>query len=99
MKPVHYLSPAENELFDAARYYEIQVAGLGLRFMNAMDAAVADIGSNPERWPLIRNGVRRRLLRQFPYALLYRVDPDEVAILAVMHLSRRPNYWSTRNDS
>ena len=99
MKSVHYLLPAENELLDAARYYEIQVSGLGMRFMSAVDAAVADIGSNPERWPLIRNGVRRRLLPRFPYALLYRVDHDEVVILAVMHLSRRPNYWTTRNDT
>ena len=99
MKSVHYLPPAEHELFDAAWYYEIQVAGLGLRFMSAVDSAVADIGSNPERWPLIRNGVRRRLLRRFPYALVYRVDPHEVLILAVMHLSRRPNYWTTRNDT
>ncbi len=33
---------------------------------------------------------------RFPYALLYRVDPDEVIVEATMHLRRHPDYWQNR---
>lgn len=96
MKPVRFLRPAELEMLDAAKYYELQATGLGDDFLDKIDVAIQDIGSNPERWPIIGNNVRRRLVHRFPYALLYRVDPDEVVVQATMHLHRRPDYWFSR---
>ncbi len=96
MKSVRFLRPAELELLDAAQYYEIQARGLGGEFLDKIDAAVLDIREAPERWPIIRSNVRRRLVPRFPYALLYRVEPDEIIIQATMHLRRRPNYWIGR---
>ena len=80
MKPVHFLRPAELELLDAAKYYELQATGLGSDFLDEVDLAIRDIRENPERWPVLRNDMRRRLVRRFPYALLYRVDADAIII-------------------
>jgi len=96
MKPVRFLRPAELELLDAAQYYEFQASGLGNEFLDKIDAAILDIREAPERWPIIRSNIRRRLVRRFPYALLYRVEPDAIIILATMHLRRRPDYWLGR---
>lgn len=96
MKTVRMLRPAELEMLDAAEFYELQVPGLGNAFLNRVDSAIADIAQNPERWPIVRSNVRRRLVHRFPYGLLYRVDPDEVVILAVAHLHRHPSYWTER---
>jgi plasmid stabilization system protein ParE len=96
MKTVRFLRPAEQEMLDAARYYEIQAVGLGDDFLDKIDSAICDIGEHPERWPLVRFGIRRRLVHRFPYALLYRVDPDDIMILATMHLHRHPDYWLSR---
>ena len=96
MKPVRLLAQACQELRDAAEYYERQSAGLGSEFTRKVDSAVLDVRENPESWPLASSRVRRRLIRRFPYCLLYRVDATEVVILAVMHLRRRPNYWIGR---
>ena len=96
MKTVRFLDPAERELLDAAVYYQRQSQGLGIDFLDKIEAASDDIAQDPERWPPIRQGVRRRLIHRFPYALLYRIDPTEVVILAVMHLHRRPDYWIDR---
>ena len=96
MKTVRFLRPAELEMLDAARYYERQASGLGDDFLDKIDAAVRDIGEHPERWPLVRLNIRRRLVHRFPYALLYRVDPDDVVIQATMNLHRRPDYWLNR---
>jgi hypothetical protein len=35
--------------------------------------------------------IRRRLIRRFPYALLYSVRSGNIRVLAVMNLKRRPN--------
>jgi len=96
VKTVRFLRPAEQEMLAAARYYELQAPGLGDDFLDKIDAAVRDIGTNPSRWPIIRSDIRRRLIHRFPYALLYRVDPDEVVVQATMHLHRRPDYWMDR---
>jgi hypothetical protein len=50
----------------------------------------------PERWQLV-NGTRRALLEGFPYAVVNReVSTDEIEIVAVAHLRRRPKYWADR---
>jgi toxin ParE1/3/4 len=96
MKPIRFLRPAELEMLDAARFYEEQASGLGADFLDAIDAAVRGLQEHPERWPVVGLGIRRRLVARFPYALLYRVEPEEVLILATMHLHRRPGYWIGR---
>ena len=41
---------------------------------------------------VVDDDVRRLMLRRFPYALLYRLSRDEIRVLAVMNLRRRPLY-------
>src|SRR5712691_11966073 len=40
--------------------------------------------------------VRRRLCQRFPYGLLYTIAGNELRVLAVMNLRRRPGYWGGR---
>jgi plasmid stabilization system protein ParE len=96
MKTVRFLRPAEQEMLDAARFYELQSHGLGTDFIDKIDSAARDIGMHPDRWPVVRCSLRRRLIHRFPYALLYRVDAEEVVVLATMHVHRRPDYWIDR---
>lgn len=44
----------------------------------------------------LRPGVRRRILRRFPYSILYTLDNDVVLVIAVAHQRRRPGYWRRR---
>ena len=96
MKPFRLLLPAEQELFDAAYYYETQAPNLGQDFLDKVELAFHEISNNPERCPIISKDIRRRLIHRFPYSLLYRVDPDIVVVLAIMHQKRRPEYWLSR---
>jgi toxin ParE1/3/4 len=96
MKPLRLLLPAEQELFDAACYYELQAPNLGQDFLDRVETAFQEISAHPARWPIISSGIRRRLIHRFPYSLLYRVDPDTVVVLAIMHQSRHPEYWLSR---
>jgi hypothetical protein len=64
-KIVRFLRPAELEMLDAARYYELQAQSLGKDFFDKIDQAIADIANDPQKWPIIRFQIRRRLLIVF----------------------------------
>jgi toxin ParE1/3/4 len=96
MTRIVFLAPAEEEMLEAAAYYASQAEGLGHNFLAAVQQAAARIVGNPRLGQIVRGDIRRRLLRRFPFGLLYRIDPEEIVIIAVMHLRRRPEYWADR---
>lgn len=96
MNRVVFLDPAEEEMLEAAAYYEDRASGLGDHFITEVQHAVQRIIENPESSRLLKGNVRRRLLRRFPFGILYRIEADKIIIVAVMHLRRRPGYWADR---
>jgi plasmid stabilization system protein ParE len=96
MKHVRLLAVAERELRDAVVFYERQVRHLGRRSAAAVRAARREIAESPQRRPTIGPGVRRLLVQDFPYALIYRIETEDIVVIAVMHLSRRPGCWAAR---
>jgi toxin ParE1/3/4 len=95
-KKVSFHELAEFELNDAAVFFEIKREGLGLRFLSAVEAAVAHIREHPETSPVIMQDIRHKVLRRFPYSLMYSIKPDRIRILAVANQRRRPFYWRGR---
>jgi len=87
---------AERELNEAAQYYDGEEPGLGSSFLQEVDRCLQSIEAQPEAGVILRGSVRRRLLRRFPYALLYKIQPSGIRILALMNLKRRPTYWVGR---
>jgi toxin ParE1/3/4 len=88
---------AERELNDAALYYEQESSGLGIRFLDEVEHYIDRIVTNPKAGQKVRGEVRRRILRKFPYGILYSVKNDGIRILAIMNLKRKPNYWVGRS--
>jgi hypothetical protein len=52
-KKVSFHQVAEFELNDAAVFFDTKQEGLGLRFLSAVEAAVAQIREHPEASPVI----------------------------------------------
>ena len=96
MKPVVFLPEAEQEMLEAAIYYQSQASGLGVDYLSEVEQAVQAIAESPMTWPIIEGELRRRLIRRFPFGILYRIEPDKIVIVAVAHLRRRPGYWRGR---
>lgn len=40
--------------------------------------------------------LRVALVRRFPYAIVYRVDEDQITVVAVYHSRRDPRSWQRR---
>jgi hypothetical protein len=93
---VRFISPANNELDEAVRYYDHQLPGLGFRFFQEVTAAIDRIRFMPEAWTRIGERTGRCLLKGFPYALLYILEPSEILITAVANLHRNPEHYNDR---
>jgi len=87
---------AHREVSEAGEFYQLESPGLGLAFLDEVEVSTQAILQYPEAGQLIVGNIRRRLLRRFPYALLYSIKSDHIRILAVMNLKRRPMYWVGR---
>jgi plasmid stabilization system protein ParE len=91
----HFHPEAEQELEEAADWYESQRDGLGGEFVAAVRAMIVRFLEAPERFPIV-HGARRALVGRFPYAVVYVASTAGVLIIAVAHLRRRPKYWIGR---
>ena len=89
---------AEQEMLDAAKYYETAQLGLGSDFLDEVQIASHAIGRDPLRYGFYGRPIRSIKLERFPYRLLYAIETDRILIVAVMHLHRRPDYWKHRLD-
>jgi toxin ParE1/3/4 len=97
MMPVHLRAAAARDLAEAAEWYERQTMGMGEKFLRQVQSAAEFISEFPESGEELPKGFRRKLLRQFPYALIYTIEPDELAVFVVADLRRRLGYWLRRD--
>ena len=93
---VTFIPAAEKELFESAAYYEQKDIGLGAKFLNEVEEIIDLISKYPESGTLLNRYAHRVLLKRFQYSIVYRVYKDQIVILAVMHVKRKPNYWAKR---
>jgi hypothetical protein len=85
LTPVHFTKQAEHEVSRAARWYEAQREGLGVRFMGHMEETVRKITLNPVGYAPVIEDVRRANIKWFPLALWFRIDYDGSIVIACLH--------------
>ena len=93
---VRFLSEADVEFRESARYYEDKAPGLGFAFIAEVHRVAAVVASQPGIGSPVDEELRKFVLRRFPYNLIYAVEGDEFVISAVSHHKRRPFYWGRR---
>lgn len=97
MTPVKYHEAAEEELLNEIAYLELRLPGLGRRFYTEIQRAENLVAQFPESGPEISPGIRKFVVRVFPFSLIYAIEKDSVLVLAVAHQRRRPGYWLRRS--
>jgi hypothetical protein len=101
MKPFRTEPEASDELAEAAVWYEGKREGLGLEFLEAVDAALEFIGRFAQAGspvPLVPKDlpIRRVPVRRFPFHVVYLEMSNAIRVLAFAHDHRRPGYWLSR---
>ncbi len=93
---VRFVEPARLEVLAKVDYYHRVNPGLGTKFLQAVEDATARALAYPLAGSPAQHRTRRVLLRDFPFALVYRSDEQGITIYALAHHSRRPGYWRSR---
>ena len=87
---------ADLDIAAAFEWYEMEQAGLGQEFLAELRATYDRVADAPLQYQHLRSGIRRALLRRFPYALYFAVEGDVGVVLTVLHASRDPAEWQRR---
>ena len=95
IKP-RFLPAAATELLKEVAYYSNVRDGLGIRFEHAVESAVKNAVSNPSGGAPSPKGTRSRLVKGFPFSVVYRASDTEILVVALMHHRREPGYWADR---
>ena len=85
-----------NDIKGSYLWYEDKLQGLGTRFLNELEDGYTAIQNFPDTWANFQYGFKRYILNKFPFSILYKVIEEKIVILAIMHNSRKPNYWINR---
>lgn len=82
---VYVRGAAERDVASAQRWYEEQRRGLAAEFHAEFTATVDRLAETPLIYPELYRGVRRAVLRRFPYLVWYRIQDLTVTVLACTH--------------
>ena len=101
MRTIRIHPDAAEEAVRATEWYEKQRAGLGRDFEVAVHVAMDLLGCDPipstsAAGASSRRGVRRLILKRFPYDVIFIERPDHIWVIAFAHHSRRPAFWRER---
>ncbi|TPV95419.1 MAG: type II toxin-antitoxin system RelE/ParE family toxin [Myxococcales bacterium FL481] len=87
---------AEAEFLAAVAWYSERSPKTARRFLSLVRRTMQSIAASPTHGVPFDHGTRRRVLKQFPFSVIYLEDDNEVTIIAIAHARRRPSYWVDR---
>jgi len=96
MKDVRFLEIAADELKETVKYYNNESPGLGERFLLTVIETIGRIQQYPSAWHPFTKNTRRCQVPKFPYGVIYQELEEEILIVAIANLHRKPDYWINR---
>jgi toxin ParE1/3/4 len=96
-KRVEFESGAREDVRAAVGWYREKSERAALEFVGELKRAVASVQEAPSRWALRKDNMRRFPLWRFPFVVVYEEEDSRIAVWAVAHGSRRPEYWVKRD--
>ena len=79
-------------------WYKARSSVLGEGFISEVQKAIDRLRENPKLFAKVYRGVRRSPVLRFPYEVFFREEEKRVAVMAVAHLRRDPDFWKQRID-
>ena len=89
-------SAAEADFTEALCWYAERSRQAAEKFEAEFEKALATIAAAPHRFPKCDQRHQYYIMGRFSFHIVYRVDGEQVVVIAVAHGSRRPGYWSSR---
>lgn len=94
---IEYHPAVAGELEEIRDWYQEQSPGLGKDLVDEFERHVLFIAAMPGRWMILKEDVRRALMKRFPYVIYFRiVEGDAIRVTVVKHERRHPGYGAQR---
>ena len=88
---------ADEDMLEAARWYDQREPGLGDQFLDEVEAAVVALAERALLYALRFADARRAPVQRFKkYGVFYVIRGEEVVVFAVVHGSRSPQWVRLR---
>jgi toxin ParE1/3/4 len=91
MRQINILPRALRDIQHNADWYSAQANDRA--FVESIARAVYRIAEKPKAYQEIEPDVRRCVVREFPFSIIFRHDTSSVVIVAVLHQHQEPNTW------
>ncbi|MFZ5450936.1 MAG: type II toxin-antitoxin system RelE/ParE family toxin [Thermodesulfobacteriota bacterium] len=93
---IRFLEIAQIELDEAIHFYNNEASGLGDLFLTEILKSLERIAKFPRSWHPCSKRTRRCQTRRFPYGIIYQIRKEEILVVAIANLHRKPDYWRER---
>lgn len=94
--PFALRATARADIDAAYLFYERLQAGLGDRFVAALNRLLAQVCQSPYLYGRVRGNVRAGPVKPFAFVAYYRVEPTRVLVIAVLHGRAHPRRMRRR---
>jgi toxin ParE2 len=91
-----FLAPARSELRETVSYYNSRRPRLGEEFRDEAWETIRRIKQFPQAWHPLGGSIRRCQMQRFPYGIIYEATEQELVIIAIANLHKKPEYWRSR---
>ncbi len=87
---LRYTANARDDVDLALAWYERQRRGLGLEFLDCVEAAVASIQDNPKMYQIRYSCFRCCVIHRFPFSIFYTIEDHEIVVHSVFDNRQNP---------
>jgi len=81
---------AEQDIIDGFNFYAGKGNNLGERFINEVEDVFDYLENYPEHFQVVYNTHRQRLLKSFPYVVIYKIIDNVVIVFSVFPAKSDP---------
>jgi plasmid stabilization system protein ParE len=96
VKPLRIRSETREEIDSAFEWYFKRSPKAADAFLTEVETSLQQIASQPHLYPIFTKNIRKRVMKGFPYSVVFREDAGAILVLAVAHAKRRFGYWRGR---
>ncbi|MEI9945698.1 MAG: type II toxin-antitoxin system RelE/ParE family toxin [Chitinophagaceae bacterium] len=94
---IEYHETVESEVREILDWYKEKSSSASFNFLSQLNLTEKAIANNPLAYQIVSKlGIRRAILRKFPYKVYFSIDAPIVYILAIIHFTRSNHYVQKR---
>jgi ParE toxin of type II toxin-antitoxin system, parDE len=82
--------PVNDEITEVFKYYENEQVLLGYKLLDAIEIALKEITTNPLAYQIRYDVYRTKLVRPFPYHIIYEVIGRDVVVYQFLGAKEEP---------